>query len=59
MDGLKRQERVKAEALIEEPLEESEILIEEEPIVEPVKKEKRSFLEAFSERVKDFLDNAE
>ncbi|TYB78075.1 cell division protein FtsA [Bizionia gelidisalsuginis] len=64
MDGLKRQERRKVEAKIEEEIEEK---IEEEAakeeaeqeIVEPPKKPKRSFLDALTERVKDFLDNAE
>ncbi len=56
MDGVKRQERKKAEAALEELNEElnmSEINTDE------TKKERRSFLDKLTERVKDFLDNAE
>ena len=64
MDGLKRQERKRlekaaealenetAESLIEEPI------ATEEPI-EPPKTKRPSFLDKLTERVKDFLDNAE
>ena len=61
MDGLKRQDRVKAEEVVEEVIEQEieDVIEEEEEIVEPVVKQKRSFLDALTERVKDFLDNAE
>ena len=60
MDGLKRQERVKAEAIQEEVIvNEPEAETEQEQVIEPPKKQKRSFLDALTERVKDFLDNAE
>ena len=63
MDGLKRQERKKVEAIEEEMI----AAVEEEQIQEPEmdvvieepKKERRSFLDKLTERVKDFLDNAE
>ncbi|NRD19381.1 cell division protein FtsA [Winogradskyella eckloniae] len=64
MDGLKRQERKKVEQVVEEEIVienaaeetiEPEIEIKEE---KPVK-ERRSFLDKLTERVKDFLDNAE
>lgn len=63
MDGLKRQERKKVEAIEEEVTE----AVEEEQIPEPEMevreeapiKERRSFLDKLTERVKDFLDNAE
>src|SRR5690606_24987585 len=61
MDGLKRQERKrieKAEAAEEEVASPS-VATEEEEVVKPVKKERRSFLDKLTERVKDFLDNAE
>lgn len=60
MDGLKRQERKvaeEAEEQVEEvanAAEEPEEVVKEEP-----KKERRSFLDKLTERVKDFLDNAE
>jgi len=61
MDGLIRQDRVKAEAVEEEKItEDSEFLVEDKSLdTEPEKKPKRSFLDALTERVKDFLDNAE
>ena len=59
MDGLKRQERKKAEIIEEQaevtPLEEPD----EEPEQPKPKPERRSFLDKLTERVKDFLDNAE
>ncbi|MEO8774450.1 MAG: cell division protein FtsA [Gelidibacter sp.] len=64
MDGLKRQERKRIEkAAAEAAAEEiaaapSAEAVEEEPIILP-KKERRSFLDKLTERVKDFLDNAE
>lgn len=60
MDGLKRQEKRKIEkmqaAQVESQLEDEESS-EEEP-VKPIK-ERKSFLDKLTERVKDFLDNAE
>ena len=65
MDGLKRQERKRIEKALEEEaaIEEHTTTAEgdetnEEP-VRKVKKERRSFLEKMTERVKDFLDNVE
>jgi cell division protein FtsA len=73
MDGLHRQERKREEAL-EDEIEETQItpefkeavleneLEEEQEIeVKPTapKKERRSFIENFTSRIKDFLDNAE
>ncbi|MFV0571340.1 MAG: cell division protein FtsA [Xanthomarina gelatinilytica] len=59
MDGLKRQERKKAEKI--EKQAEVELQIEPEDVEEPPKPkpERRSFLDKLTERVKDFLDNAE
>ena len=57
MDGVKRHERRKAEIAFEEAAEEDDDTSEissEEP-----KKERRTFLDKLTERVKDFLDNAE
>ena len=64
MDGLKRQERKRIEKEVEEmssvAVEVSEENIEEEEeIIEAPKKERKSFLDKLTERVKDFLDNAE
>jgi cell division protein FtsA len=59
MDGLKRQERRKAEKIEEkvEDLPQANVEDEEEqPVTKP---ERRSFLDKLTERVKDFLDNAE
>ena len=57
LDGLKRQERNKTEQ--QEQVEgEIEISVEEELKEKPIK-ERRSFLDKLTERVKDFLDNAE
>ena len=63
MDGLKRQERKKVEAIEEEVIEAVEEDQTPEPEMEvreeaPIK-ERRSFLDKLTERVKDFLDNAE
>ncbi len=56
MDGVKRQERKKEDAVIEELNEELNI---SEISSDETKKERRSFLDKLTERVKDFLDNAE
>ncbi|TXD83475.1 cell division protein FtsA [Subsaximicrobium wynnwilliamsii] len=65
MDGLKRQERKRIEkqeeidAASEEELKD-EVPLELEEDVAPVqKRERKSFLDKLTERVKDFLDNAE
>ena len=57
LDGLKRQERKKIEQQ-EEQANEQEASAEEEVKEKPIK-ERRSFLDKLTERVKDFLDNAE
>ncbi len=59
LDGLKRNERKKVEQKAQEVYEEqvNDETVEEE-IEKPVK-ERRSFLDKLTERVKDFLDNAE
>ena len=60
MDGLKRQERRKVEQEYEASMQEHETnddIMEEE--VEIIKPERRSFLDKLTEKVKDFLDNAE
>lgn len=64
MDGLKRQDRKLAEEneeeLISESLEtEMSNDNETEAVVEEPQKERRSFLDKLTERVKEFLDNAE
>ncbi|MDO6595323.1 cell division protein FtsA [Oceanihabitans sp. 2_MG-2023] len=61
MDGLKRNERKKAETVVETSdflVEENEEANEEKEVKAPVK-ERRSFLDKLTDRVKDFLDNAE
>jgi cell division protein FtsA len=58
MDGLKRQERKRAEKIEEEIIEEVVNDIEEEQDLKQ-KPERRTFLDKLTERVKDFLDNAE
>jgi cell division protein FtsA len=64
MDGLKRQERKRVEReaeLIEEEktnANDDEQKTNDEEILQP-KKERKSFLDKLTERVKDFLDNAE
>ncbi|WP_298754850.1 cell division protein FtsA [uncultured Psychroserpens sp.] len=64
MDGLKRQERrgvekevEQMEHVAEEHSEDS--MTQEEDIIQQPKKERKSFLDKLTERVKDFLDNAE
>lgn len=60
MDGLKRQERKKVEQEYEASIKEQESnedAIEEE--IEVPKPERRSFLDKLTDKVKDFLDNAE
>ena len=61
MDGLKRNERKKAESVSEEiSIEEESSEVEEaDANINPPVKERRSFLDKLTERVKDFLDNAE
>jgi cell division protein FtsA len=63
MDGLKRQERKHAEELEEEMAlvseQEQSNDAEAEAVIEEPKKERRSFLDKLTERVKEFLDNAE
>ena len=64
MDGLKRQQRKQQDdledALMEDVAEESEsIEAHNDEVVKAKAKERRSFLDKLTERVKDFLDNAE
>ena len=64
MDGLKRQERKRAEQQAEETESEqssaeTETAENMDEVVQPQKKERRSYFESFVERIKDFLDNAE
>ena len=63
MDGLKRHERKKADEIEEEIAigfdEDNNPEPEMEAVVEEQKKERRSFLDKLTERVKEFLDNAE
>ncbi|MBU2939237.1 cell division protein FtsA [Lacinutrix sp. C3R15] len=64
MDGLKRNERKKAESIAEEienieGEEENENKDEKEVIEKQPIKERRSFLDKLGERLKDFLDNIE
>jgi len=61
MDGLKRQEKRRLESVAQATLEAEETLqdIEEEQTIEQPRKERKSFLDKLTERVKDFLDNAE
>lgn len=65
MDGLKRQDRKKAEQVEEAVLEtegegeETTAEAQEDIVTEAPKKERRSFLDKLTERVKEFLDNAE
>ncbi|WNH11300.1 cell division protein FtsA [Thalassobellus suaedae] len=59
LDGLKRQERKKIEQQEEEQVKnEDEVSVQDEIKEKPIK-ERRSFLDKLTERVKDFLDNAE
>ncbi|MEN8885720.1 MAG: cell division protein FtsA [Winogradskyella sp.] len=61
MDGLKRQDRKKAEEVVEDVIDADEELTHEteEDVLQAPIKERRSFLDKLTERVKDFLDNAE
>ena len=64
MDGLKRQERKRIEKEVEEmasvAIEHSEENSSHDTeAIEAPKKERKSFLDKLTERVKDFLDNAE
>jgi cell division protein FtsA len=60
MDGLKRQERKKVEREYEAAIREQESNEEEaEEEIEVPKPERRSFLDKLTDKVKDFLDNAE
>jgi cell division protein FtsA len=61
MDGLKRQEKRKLEDVSEAMNEVGGVQAEDqqEQTIEQPRKERRSFLEKLTERVKDFLDNAE
>ncbi|KAB1068966.1 cell division protein FtsA [Tamlana haliotis] len=65
LDGLKRQERKKIEEQEEEEIVEEKIVEEgttepiEEPTVQKPKKQRSSFLEKLTDRLKDFLDDAE
>ena len=61
MDGLKRQEKKRIESVAQATLEASEVLDdnEQEQTIEQPRKERKSFLDKLTERVKDFLDNAE
>ena len=61
MDGLKRNEQKRTEIRADEHLIEDEVAGHDETVVQmnqPIK-ERRSFLDKLTERVKDFLDNAE
>ncbi|ARV10174.1 cell division protein FtsA [Winogradskyella sp. PC-19] len=61
MDGLQRQDRKLAEEIEEgSPVNETETIeSNQEEISKEVQKERRSFLDKLTEKVKDFLDNAE
>ena len=60
LDGLKRNERKKIEQQeVKEPSKPEDDVKPVEEIKEKPKKERRSFLDKLTERVKDFLDNAE
>jgi len=61
MDGLRRQEKKKLESISEavKAADQSMQNIEQEQTIEQPKKERKSFLDKLTERVKDFLDNAE
>ena len=61
MDGLKRQEKRRIESVAQATLEANETLIDnkEDQTIEQPRKERKSFLDKLTERVKDFLDNAE
>lgn len=57
MDGIRRHERKKLELAKEN--QDQETHTDDQEDVEEPKKERRSFLDKLTERVKDFLDNAE
>jgi len=63
MDGLRRQDKRRIEKEKEALEQETKINLEKQSqtnvIVEQPKKERKSFLDKLTERVKDFLDNAE
>ena len=62
MDGLKRQDRRIAEAQeVEEKVSQTEedAATKSDEVLNELPKERRSFLDKLTERVKDFLDNAE
>jgi cell division protein FtsA len=61
MDGLKRQEKRKQEAVAQKAYEESVIADDtnDDEVIEKPVKERKTFLDKLTERVKDFLDNAE
>lgn len=60
MDGLRRQEKISLENAAEEEYNLNEGDAQNgEQVVEQPKKERKSFLDKLTERVKDFLDNAE
>jgi len=61
MDGLRRQEKRRLESISEAVNQADEQLLnnEQEQTIEQPKKERKSFLDKLTERVKDFLDNAE
>ena len=61
MDGLRRQEKRRLESISEAVNQTDNQLLnnEQEQTIEQPKKERKSFLDKLTERVKDFLDNAE
>jgi len=63
MDGLRRQEKKQIEREREALEQEAKNNLEQQAganeVVDPPKKERKSFLDKLTERVKDFLDNAE
>jgi len=63
MDGIRRHEKKRVEKEREALEQASKINLEQQSksniVVDPPKKERKSFLDKLTERVKDFLDNAE
>jgi cell division protein FtsA len=62
MDGLRRQERKRVEKQKEALQKVAELKnksADDVEVMNPPKKERKSFLDKLTERVKDFLDNAE
>jgi cell division protein FtsA len=61
MDGLRRQEKRRLESISEavNQTDDQSLNSEQEQTIEQPKKERKSFLDKLTERVKDFLDNAE